>query len=154
MPTGPPAFDTDPRGGEITLAEWIAEWRPAQDLQPRTEDHYDYLIRAHLLPEFGDRPLSTLTSPEEIAAWEKQTTARRKQATPGRYSQRTAQDARALLATILGDAAARGLIAVNAAARRRGRGRKARRAALRRRTAERKWATPLEVLHIAERPRS
>jgi len=95
--------------------------------------------------------LNTFTSPEEIAAWEKEITAREKQNTPGRYSQRTAQDARSLLATILGDATTRGLIAANAAARRRGRGRKSRRAAQRRRTPERKWATPLEVLLIAER---
>src|SRR6266545_2764637 len=60
----------DPRAGEITLAEWVAEWRPAQDLEPRTEDRYDYLVNAHLLPEFGDRPLNSFTSPEEIAAWE------------------------------------------------------------------------------------
>jgi integrase len=141
----------DPRGGEISLKDWIDKWRPAQDLEPRTEDRYDYLINAHLLPEFGDRTLSSFTSPEEIAAWERKITTRRKRNSAGRYAQRTAQDARSLLSTILGDAAVRGLIAANVAARRRGRGRKSRRSAQRRRTPRRIWASALQVLLIAER---
>ena len=71
----------DPHAGEMTLAEWIAEWSPAQDLEPRTANRYDYLIRTHLQPEFGGRPLNTFTSPEEIASWERQIPATEKKAT-------------------------------------------------------------------------
>jgi integrase len=52
----------------------------------------------------------------------------------------------------LGDARDAGLIPTNVAARRRGRGRKSKRNNRRRdRSAEKKWATPLQVLLIAER---
>jgi integrase len=141
----------DPRAGDMSLANWIAEWWPAQDLEPRTEDRYGYLVRTHILPWFGKRPLNSFNSPGEIADWEKQITATSKKLTGGRYAPRTAQDARDLLATILGDAVDGKRISVNVAARRRGRGRKARRRAARRATSEKAWATPLEVLLIAER---
>ena len=67
-----------------------------------------YLIDHHIVPAFGNRPVSTFTSPEEIVAWEKRTRTRG-------FSHRTAADARSLLGTILGDAKERGMVASNVA---------------------------------------
>lgn len=134
----------DPRQGAALLADWIELWWAGQDIEPTTELKYRYLIDHHILPAFGDRPVNTFTSPEEIVAWEKRTRGRG-------FSHRTASDARSMLGTILGDAKDRGLLAVNVAEKRKGRGRKRARRAHGARGPEKAWATPLQVLLLAER---
>jgi hypothetical protein len=140
----------DPKAGEVTLAEWIERWLPAQDLEETTTVRNLSLIKNHLLPAYGHRKLKSLNSWEEITAWE---LAKRSTLKPNGkpYSPRTAADARGLLATILNDAKAAGLVTVNAAERRRGRGRKRARKKLLARSPEKKWPTPLQGLLVAER---
>ncbi|MFI0350910.1 tyrosine-type recombinase/integrase [Actinomadura sp. 9N407] len=134
----------DPRGGAALLADWVELWWSGQDLEATTEAKYRYLIDRHIVPTFGNRPVNTLSSPEEIVAWEKRTRAHG-------FSYRTAGDARSLLSTILGDAKDRGLVGSNAAEKRRGRGRKRTRRTLAARGPEKVWPTPLQTLLLAER---
>ena len=132
----------DPHAGALSLADWINQWWGSQDLSPRTVDRYDYLIRHHLLPNFGARPLNTFIDHGEIVAWEKRTAGRG-------FAWRTAKDARSLLSLLLSDARPR--IQVNVAARPNGRGRRSGRRRRGARTPQRAWGTPLEVLLTAER---
>lgn len=132
----------DPRAGRITLTEWVNQWYPALDLEMTTLSNYRYMIEVHILPQFGERPLVSLTA-EEISIWERQLIAKG-------YSIRTAKDARSTLATILADAIPR-YIQVNPAQRRSGKGRKGLRRIERHEKAEKVWATPLQALLVAER---
>ncbi|GAA4227935.1 tyrosine-type recombinase/integrase [Actinomadura meridiana] len=134
----------DPRDGSGLLADWVELWWSGQDLEATTEAKYRYLIDHHIVPAFGNRPINTFTSPEEIVAWEKRTR------TKG-FSHRTAADARSLLGTVLGDAKDRGMVATNVAVKRRGRGRKRTRRTVAVRGPEKVWGTPLQVLLLAER---
>ena len=88
--------------------------------------------------------LSAMTT-EAITRWETSLPAREG------ISRRTAADARSLLGTILGDAAAHKppLIPYNPALRPRNRGRKTGRRLAR--SPQRAWATPLQALFLAER---
>lgn len=132
----------DPRAGQITLTDWVNQWYPAQDLEPTTLANYRYAIEVHILPEFGDRQLRSITA-EEVAAWEMRIAA-------SGYSRRTARDARTTLTTIFGDAIPRH-VQVNPAQRRRGKGRKGQRRIERIEHAEKVWPTPLQALLVAER---
>jgi integrase len=132
----------DPRAGQITLTEWVNEWYPAQDLEPTTLANYRYAIEVHLLPEFGHRPLRSITA-EEIAKWEREIMTRG-------FARRTARDARTTLTTIYGDAIPRH-VQVNPAQRKRGKGRKGQRRIEHHEQAERVWPTPLQALLVAER---
>ena len=132
----------DPRGSRITVTGWVNRWYPTLDLEPTTLANYRYLIEAHILPAFGDRPLGSLTA-EEISAWE------RRIADSG-YSRRTARDARSMLVTALGDAIPT-YLKVNPAQRKRGKGRKGRHRIERYERDGKAWATPLAALLIAER---
>ena len=90
---------TDPGAGEITVSEWIGRWKAMQDVGPSTTANREYRIRRFIRPYWGKRTLNSLTG-EEIAGWE-----RKLPAAEG-VSRSTAKDARSLLHTILGDAAA------------------------------------------------
>ncbi len=131
-----------PRAGRITLTEWVNQWYPALDLEPTTLSNYRYRIEVLILPAFGSRALNELTR-EEIATWETELVRRG-------YARRTARDARSTLITVLSDAVPR-YIQSNPAERRRGKGRKGQRRIARVESARKVWATPLQVLLIAER---
>ncbi|MCP9976412.1 hypothetical protein [Actinomadura madurae] len=133
----------DPYAGEITFREWVeTRWLPAQDIEDSSRAVYEQHLRLRIYPAFGDWPVNTLYDREQIQAWE--ISLRR------RYSPNTVNNARDLLATILGDARDAGLVDDNAAARRRRRGKVAeRRTRAARKT--RQWATPLQALLLAER---
>src|SRR6266487_3147731 len=135
---------TDRKTGKITVEEWIDRWLTLQDVAASTEQLRAYLLTRFIRPAWGKRALDSLTT-EEISEWEK-----RLPATAG-VSKRTAELARSLLCTILGDAVARRppLIPYNPALRARNRGRKTGRRLVR--SPQRVWATPLEVLLVAER---
>ena len=135
---------TDPAAGEITVSEWIDRWKAMQDVGPSTTANREYRIRRFIRPYWGKRTLNSLTG-EEITVWEQKLPA-----TEG-VSRSTAKDARSLLHTILGDAAAAKppLIPFNPAVRPRNRGRRTGRRLDR--SPQRAWATPLEVLLVAER---
>ena len=108
----------DPGAGAITVSEWIDRWQAMQDVGPSTEANREYQIRRFILPYWGKRKLNSLTG-EDIIVWE------RKLHDVEGMSRSTAKDARALLHTILGDAAAAKppLIPFNPAVRPRNRGR-------------------------------
>lgn len=135
---------TDPNAGKITVGEWIDRWLPLQDVGISTEDGREYLIRRFIRPAWGASELGSLST-EEITRWENTLPAREG------VSRRTAGDARSLLCTILGDAAATKppLIPYNPALRPRNRGRRTGRRLAR--APQRVWATPLQALLIAER---
>src|SRR5690606_13999422 len=114
----------------------------AQDIEDSSRTAYEQHLRLRIYPALGDWPVNTLYDRQQIQAWE---IGQRR-----RYSANTVDNARNLLATILGDARDAGLIDVNAATRRRRRGKVAERRANRARR-ERAWATPLQALLLAER---
>jgi len=135
---------SDPKSGQVTVNEWVDRWLLIQDVGISTLNIRDYLLRRFIRPAWGDRALSSLSN-EEIAKWENGLPA------AATVARRTARDARSLLCTILGDAATARppLIPYNPALRPRNRGRKTGRRI--ERTPARVWATPLEVLLVAER---
>jgi integrase len=135
---------TDPAAGKITVGEWIDRWLEVQDVGISTEDSREYQLRRFLRPAWNTTPLASISS-DAITRWEN--------ALPARLgvSRRTARDARSLLCTILGDAAAARppLIPYNPALRPRNRGRRTGRRL--ERSPQRAWATPLQALLLAER---
>ena len=135
---------TDRKTGKTTVNEWTDRWLALQDVGASTAYLRGYLLRRFIRPAWGGRALDSLTT-EEIAQWEKTLPA------GAGISRRTAELARSLLCTILGDATTSRppLIPYNPALRPRNRGRKTGRRM--QRTPQRVWATPLEVLLIAER---
>jgi integrase len=132
----------DPRGGRITLTEWVNRWFPALDLELNTLSTYRYVIEVHILPAFGDRSLASLTT-EEIAVWEKQIAV-------NGYTRRTAREARSTLATVLGDAVPR-YPPVESGGSQEGQGPQGQRRIEQAERAEKTWASPLEAFLFAER---
>ncbi|HEY2666903.1 MAG TPA: site-specific integrase [Actinomycetota bacterium] len=52
----------DPRLGRRTLADWAQEFEGSRvHLEETTRDQHAALMRTHILPTFGDRPLSSIT---------------------------------------------------------------------------------------------
>jgi integrase len=135
---------TDPNAGKTTVSEWIDRWLAIQDVGISTQDHREYLIRRFIRPAWGASELNSVST-EGITRWENTLPAR------AGVSARTARAARTLLGTILGDAAATRppLIPYNPALRPRNRGRRTGRRL--ERDPQRAWATPLQVLLLAER---
>jgi hypothetical protein len=134
----------DPDAGNITVSEWIERWLAMQDVGVSTVENREYLIRRFLRPAWGASEPHSLST-EEITKWENSIPARTG------VSRRVARDARSLLCTILGDAAAAKppLIPYNPALRPRNRGRRTGRRL--ERAPKRVWATPLQALLVAER---
>jgi integrase len=58
----------DPAAGRITLREFAGGWMQTQPWRYSTRDRVESLLRRHVLPAFGDRPLSSLRS-SELQAW-------------------------------------------------------------------------------------
>jgi len=126
------------------VGEWIDRWLPLQDVGISTEENREYLIRRFIRPTWGDSELGSLST-EEITKWENELPARTG------IGRRPARDARSLLGTILGDAAATKppLIPYDPAIRPGNRGCcTGRRLA---RAPQRVWATPLQALLVAKR---
>jgi integrase len=58
-----------PDAGKVTLAKYAETWLDRQHhLRPRTVELYLYLLNRHLLPTFGERPLSDIGS-TAVTAW-------------------------------------------------------------------------------------
>lgn len=132
----------DPRGARMSLLEWVNIWFPALNLEPSTLDSYRYLFEVFILPKLGDDPLMSLTT-EGISKWEKALIA-------DGYSKKTASNARGALSAALADAVPR-YIPLNPAAKSKGKGRKGGSRIERVEKEKKVWASPLEVLLIAER---
>jgi integrase len=126
----------DPAHGKTTLHAWVEEWFPALDVDVRTEENYRSSLRCHILPRWGATPIGDISS-IRVHAWTKELSATLAPATVSGIMK--------LFRTILADAVVERLLPYNPIQpRRRGR---ATRAA---RPAERLWASPDEVLRIAD----
>lgn len=52
----------DTRRGRVTFADWSASWLASKaDLKPSTRARYEGILRVHLVPAFGPRPIGDLT---------------------------------------------------------------------------------------------
>lgn len=127
----------DPSGFRTTVAQWVDRWFPSLDLDSRTVENYDSYLRNHILPRFGTTPLGSIT-PLDIRVWTKD-------ALDAGYAQATVSGWLNLLSMILTDAADQRLIPANPVHKGRRRGRRSRRI-----QPEKTWATPEQVLRIAD----
>ena len=51
-----------------TFADYGQGWLSTRDLRPRTRQHYQRLLDAHLIPAWGKRRIDTIT-PEQVRVW-------------------------------------------------------------------------------------
>ena len=59
----------DPRLGKTSFREWSRRWASTTvGLKPKTQQGYESLLRAHLLPAFGDIPLMRI-QPVDVREW-------------------------------------------------------------------------------------
>jgi integrase len=131
----------DPAAGRVTFGEYANQWYERHDLAASTMQNYRRRLEEHLLPTFEEMQLLDI-SRDTIAAWER---AERKAG----YAPGSLRSWRSLLHLILADAVEDGLLVVNPAARRRGRGKRVGRS--QHRAAEKTITTALGILLIAER---
>jgi hypothetical protein len=60
---------TAPERGRVTVAEWAERWLAAQTgLKPSTHYRYGTLLRAHILPAWGNHRLADVTH-ADVATW-------------------------------------------------------------------------------------
>jgi integrase len=53
----------DARLGRRPFAEWAAEWlATTAHVRPKTQAHYESILRVHVLPTFADQPLSAIAT--------------------------------------------------------------------------------------------
>ncbi|MGW4214800.1 tyrosine-type recombinase/integrase [Lentzea sp. NPDC004789] len=127
----------DPTHGLTTVAEWVTTWFTALDLDPRTIDNYRSVLRCHILLRWGATPLGAITA-LGVNKWISDLRQLG-------YANTTVATIIKVLSMILTDAADERLISCNPIRRYRRRGRRSHRI-----ERERVWATPTEVLRIAE----
>ncbi|WP_322921651.1 tyrosine-type recombinase/integrase [Nocardioides renjunii] len=60
----------DPRAGKITFKEYAEHWRAAQVHRPTSEAYVEGVLRRHVYPIFGARPIGSVL-PSEVQAWVK-----------------------------------------------------------------------------------
>ncbi len=57
----------DPQRGRQPFGEWADTWiATTAHLKPKTRESYDSILRNHLLPEFGERPIGSIEHPEVL----------------------------------------------------------------------------------------
>jgi integrase len=125
----------------MTFDQYVNVWYERQDLAASTMQNYRRHIEEHLLPAFGSKVVADI-SEADVTAWEK------RERTVG-YAASSIRTWRATLHLILADSVDDGLRETNPASRRRGRGKRARRA--RHRGPEKVVTTALGIVLIAER---
>ena len=127
----------DPKHGKTTLDAWATDWLTALDVDIRTEENYRSILRRHIVPAWGHLGLSEISG-IKVAGWAKDLRSQGLAAT-------TVSGIIKLFTMILADAVTERLIAYNPIQpRRRGRARTTR-------PSERIWATPEQVLAVADR---
>ena len=57
-----------PKATPINLRDYAEAWLTHRDLEDRTREHYEQLLRDHVLPAFGSTPVPTV-SPAEVRTW-------------------------------------------------------------------------------------
>jgi integrase len=59
----------DPRRARTTFGEYATQWLEQRtDLRARTKEDYGDILRVHLIPKLGERPIGKL-SPADVRAW-------------------------------------------------------------------------------------
>lgn len=97
----------DPALGRMTFAEWVDRWKGGlSHLRPTTLELNLGVVRVHLLPRFGARPLSTITTSDVKAMVADDLTG-------GRYSSSAVRRHVIVLRTVLGAAVVEGRIGRN-----------------------------------------
>lgn len=121
----------DPSSGKITLREWADMWLKVHRVSATTTAKYNSYLKNHILPAFGDTSLNAITR-MRVKSWVNEVGE-------GRASS-TVVDILALFSMLMGEAVEERRISANPC-------RRLRPAADHR--AERPWATPAQVLAIA-----
>ena len=129
--------------GTVLFSEYASRWYAAQDLARSTMENYKSNLEVHLLPYFGDMEVPAISA-FDIAEWEKTERA-------AGYAPASIKGWRNNLHLILADAVDDPAVPLdsNPATKRRGRGKRAGRAADR--GPEKVFTDPLGALLIAER---
>ena len=91
------------RPGKLTFAAYADQWMTHRKLKERTRQHYHWLLDDHLIPEFGSRPLRSITA-DEVRDWFTGL---------GTDTPTVASHAYGLLRAIMGTAASDGKIGLN-----------------------------------------
>ncbi|MQA61799.1 MAG: tyrosine-type recombinase/integrase [Actinophytocola sp.] len=128
----------DPAAGRLTVGEWARRWLGTLDLDTRTVENYGHRIGRHIQPRWGVVPLRDITV-SAVTIWRNELL--------GWLAPGTVRGVLTVLSMMLDDAVDERLIAANPVRRRRRRGRRHRGAPPR----EKIWATPEEVLRVADR---
>jgi hypothetical protein len=124
--------------GRVTVDQWAAVWVQTLDVEIRAEEKYLSYLRNHIQPRWGTTTLSHI-SPLAVTAWRKSLRQR--------YAAKTVDGIVLVLSMMLDDAVDERLIPANPVHRRRRRGRRRDHQPS---PVERVWATPAQVLAIAE----
>jgi integrase len=128
----------DPRAAKTTVDTWAALWADTLDVETRTEENYRSRIRNHIQPRWGSTALGDITA-LAVTLWIKQ--LRR------RYASSTVAGIITVFSMMLDDAVDERLIATNPVRRRARRGRRRESQPV---PVERIWATPEQVVQIAD----
>ncbi|KIZ13549.1 tyrosine-type recombinase/integrase [Streptomyces natalensis] len=59
---------SDPDAGKVHFGEYASAWLKDRKLADRSRERHESVIRLHLLPTFGERPLSSITT-ARVRAW-------------------------------------------------------------------------------------
>jgi integrase len=127
----------DPAAGKMTIEVWMRRWLPTLTVSERTEENYRRDLRNHVLPRWGECRLAEITG-GDVTAWAAQLLA-------AGYAPSTVSSLVKLLSRLLTDAVDARLIGENPVRRHRRRGPRVLHP-----QAERIWASPEEVVRVAE----
>ncbi len=89
----------DPKAGRITFQEYAEGWREAQVHRPTSAAHIETMLRRHVYPTFGARPISSVL-PSEIQSWVKRLGTNDKTADRRALAPSTIQVVHAVLSSI------------------------------------------------------
>lgn len=131
-----------PANPRMTFGEYVRSWYQRQDLAASSMQNYKRHIENHLLPEFENPSPFREISHDDVATWEK------KERDAG-YAEASIKTWRSTLHLICEDAMEEGVIDVNPATKRRGRGKRAGKRATR--GPEKVIVNALTLILIAER---
>jgi integrase len=127
----------DPADGQLTLEQWTRRWWPSVTVAERTEENYHRELRNHILPRWGQCRLGEIST-AEVNLWAGEKIA-------AGYAPATVSSQVKLLSRLLTDAVDAKLITSNPVRQRRRRGPRVLNP-----QPERVWATPEQVVRIAE----
>ena len=95
-----------PKNEDETVATWAERWMAAKvNLKPKTKADYEMRLRVHVIPRFGDAPISTITR-ADVQAWVQELVAQGLSASTVRHAVGT-------LSRILNEAVATGALVAN-----------------------------------------